>query len=354
MKRVIVPFFISHQGCPHQCVFCDQKAITGVAGTLPQPDEILRRIEAWRISAGAESVEVAFYGGTFTALSACQQQSLLQPLQPLLASGRVAAIRLSTRPDKVDAATARFLREAGVCLVELGVQSLDDNVLAAAGRGHAALDTVAAFATLRAAGLQVGAQMMPGLPGESAAGAIGSFRRVLALKPDLLRIYPTVVLKGTALAKMYQQGEYTPLSLDAAVNLCKIMLQDAALAAIPVIRAGLQPTDDLAAGATVLAGPFHPAFRQLAEGGRWYDLLQILVRRLDGNAGLTIHVSPPRVADVVGQQRRNIIRLEKLSGIKVAGVTADSTLTAGAIRISDNRHSISGDILRDLTYKEDF
>ena len=140
------------------------------------------------------------------------------------------------------------MRDAGVSLVELGVQSMDDAVLAAAGRGHTAAATIAAFATLRAAGLQVGAQMMPGLPGESAAGAIASFRRVLALKPDLLRIYPAVVLKGTALARMYQQGSYRPLSLDAAVNLCKIMLHDAARAAIPVIRAGLQPTDDLAAG----------------------------------------------------------------------------------------------------------
>jgi histone acetyltransferase (RNA polymerase elongator complex component) len=351
MKRVIVPFFIAHQGCPHQCVFCDQRAITGRDGTLPQPAELLRTIEEWRATSGGGAVEVAFYGGTFTALPLDRQQALLQPLQPLLAAGQVAAVRVSTRPDAVDGATARLLRAAGVSLVELGVQSMDDAVLAAAGRGHGAADTEAAFAVLRGAGLRVGAQMMPGLPVESAAGAVASFRRILALKPDLLRIYPAVVLKGTELARLYQRGEYTPLSLETAVNLCKIMLHDAASAAVPVIRAGLQPTDDLAAGAEVLAGPYHPAFRQLAEGERWYDLLQILVAGFAADASLAIHVSPARIADVVGQKRQNIIRLEKLSGKRVAAVHGDASLAPGAIRLSDGNRSITGDILRDVTYQ---
>jgi len=353
MKQVIVPFFIAHQGCPHQCVFCDQHSITGRNGELPQPLELLRTIDAWRSSSGADSVEVAFYGGTFTALTHRQQQSLLQPLQPLLASGLVAAVRVSTRPDTVDVPTAEFLRDAGVTLVEIGVQSMDDDVLAASGRGHTAADTAAAFAALRAAGLQAGAQLMPGLPGDSAAGAVASLRRVVALKPELLRIYPAVVLKGTELARMYQQGSYAPLSLDAAVNLCKVMLHVAALAAVKVIRVGLQPTTELAAGAAVLAGPCHPALRQLAEGERWYDLLQILAARFAGDARLTLHVPPARIADVVGHKRRNIIRLEQFSRRTVAAVSADDSLAAGAIRISDSSMSISGDLLRDLTYKED-
>lgn len=354
MKRIIVPFFISHQGCPHQCVFCDQQTITGRAGALPQAAEILRMIDAWSSSSNFRAVEVAFYGGTFTALSLSQQQSLLRPLRPLLASGRVARVRVSTRPDAVDAAKADFLRDAGVSLVELGVQSLDDHVLAVSGRGHTAAATVAAFTTLRGAGLQVGAQMMPGLPGESGGGAVNSFRRVLALMPDLLRIYPALVLKGTELAKMYKCGEYRPLSLDSAVDLCKIMLHDAALAGIPVIRAGLQPTDGLAPGAEIVAGPFHPAFRQLAEGERWYDLLRKLVEDFSNGARLTIQVCPSRIADVVGQKRQNIIRLEKHSGHVVATVAADSSLPPGVIRISDSRRYISGDILRDLTYQEDY
>jgi histone acetyltransferase (RNA polymerase elongator complex component) len=350
MKRVIVPFFIAHQGCPYQCVFCDQRAITGTSGTLPQPAELLRTIAAWRSSSGAPSVEVAFYGGTFTALPRRQQHDLLQPLQPLLASGEVSAVRLSTRPDAIDAGTAEFLCAAGVSLVELGVQSMDDGVLAASGRGHTAAATVAAFATLRSAGLQVGAQLMPGLPAAGPGEARDSFRRILELKPDLLRIYPAVVLQGTELAAMYLEGRYAPLSLEEAVDICKVLLHDAALAGIPVIRTGLQPTGDLGVGAEILAGPCHPALRQLAEGERWYDLLKTLVASFDRGACLTLAVPPARVADVVGQKRRNIIRLNCFSGRTVAGVTADASLSSGELRISDCSRTVSGDILRDVSY----
>lgn len=352
MKRVIVPFFIAHQGCPHQCVFCDQHALTGQAGALPQPAEIRRAIATWQASSGAATVEVAFYGGTFTALPPAQQQALLAPLQPLLATGRVTAVRVSTRPDCVDAATAAALRAAGVTLVELGVQSLDDQVLAAAGRGHSAAATRSAFAVLREAGLQVGAQLMPGLPGESAAGALESFRRTVALQPDLLRIYPTVVLQGTQLEQLYRQGSYQPLTLAAAVSLCKVMLHEAAIAAIPVIRAGLQPTDDLVAGATVVAGPYHPAFRQLAEAERWYDLLQLLVASFDRGAVVTIQAPPARFADVVGQKRGNLARLAAETGRTVTAVQGDASLAAGTVRIVAGSRSITGDILRDLSYTE--
>lgn len=351
MKRVIVPFFIAHQGCPHQCVFCDQHTLTGQAGALPQPAEILGSIAAWCASSRTESVEVAFYGGTFTALPLEQQQRLLEPLQPLLAAGRVRAVRVSTRPDAVSETIAAMLRAAGVTLVELGVQSLHDHVLAAAGRGHSAADTLSAFTLLRAAGLQIGAQLMPGLPGESATEALDSFRRVMALKPDLLRIYPTVVLRGTELEQLYLQGRYQPLSLAAAVSLCKIMLQEAARAGIPVIRAGLQPTGDLAVGAQIVAGPYHPAFRQLAEAERWYDLLQQLTAVFERGAALTVHAPPARIADIVGQKRGNLVRLTAQTGREIMGVRGDADLAPGAIRITDGRRSISGEILRDLSYE---
>lgn len=350
MKPVIVPFFISHQGCPHHCVFCDQKAITGKSGALPSPDEILSAVREWRKSSGAESVEVAFYGGSFTMLAHEQQKELLEPLQPLLESGEVSSIRLSTRPDAVNAAIARFLRESGVALVELGIQSMDDKVLQLSGRGHTAQDAVDAFAALRSEGLMVGAQMMPGLPGESCDGAVASFRRILSLRPDLVRIYPAVVLKGTELARMYQDGSYSPLLLQEAVDICKIMLQDAALAGIPVIRAGLQPTDDLSNGGEIIAGPYHPAFRQLAQGERWFDLLKILIQEFFPGERLTLYASPSEISDVVGQKRRNISRIKTLSGSFVTGVHHDDFLASGRIRITSGDKQVHGDILRDLTY----
>lgn len=350
MKRVIVPFFISHQGCPHQCVFCDQKTITGSSGGLPSAAELLASVRSWQRTSAADTLEVAFYGGSFTLLPHKQQQRLLVPLQPLLQSGEVASIRVSTRPDAVDAATAHYLRESGVSLVELGVQSMDDHVLEAAGRGHTAEDTTDAFATLRAAGLRVGAQMMPGLPGESPTAAIASFREVLALRPDLMRIYPAVVLKGTELARMYQQGSYTPLTLDGAVAVCKVMLHDADRAQIPVIRVGLQPTDELSSAAAVIAGSYHPAFRQLAQGERWFDLLQLLSKGFEPGSSVTISAFRAEVSDVVGQKRGNINRLEQLSGLKVAAVHGDDALSGGMLRMMSAGHSVHGDLLRDLNY----
>lgn len=350
MKRVIVPFFISHQGCPHQCVFCDQKAITGSSGSIPGPNELLSAVRLWRQTAGTASVEVAFYGGSFTLLPREQQEGLLEPLQPLLKSAEVSSIRLSTRPDAVDSATARFLLSSGVSLVELGVQSMDDRVLELSGRGHLSRDTTAAISLLRSAGLKAGAQMMPGLPGETAAGAVASFRKILSLKPDLVRIYPAVVLKGTELARMYQAGRYRPLLLQEAVDICKIMLHDAALAGIPVIRVGLQPTDDLSFGSEVIAGPYHPAFRQLAQGERWSDLLTQLSKKIRPGGMLEIYSSRTEVSDVVGQKRRNILRFESLSGSSVAGVFADDSLPAGRLRIALPEKQIHADILRDLNY----
>jgi histone acetyltransferase (RNA polymerase elongator complex component) len=348
LKNVIVPFFISHQGCPHQCLFCDQKAISGTAGALPSSGEIVAKVEKWLGSSGAASAEVAFYGGSFTMLEEREQLSLLEPLQPFLRTGTVSSVRVSTRPDAVDARVAGFLRERGVSLVELGVQSMDDGILAASGRGHTARDTVDAVAALRSEGVTAGAQIMPGLPGDTAEKARDSFKSLLNLKPDLLRIYPAVVLKGTGLARLLAEGSYTPLSLEAAVDICKTLLQEAALAGTPVIRTGLQPTDDLSSGSMVLAGPYHPAFRQLAEGERWYDLLcSLLAGRNGGDA--TVHASPSRLSDVIGQKRRNVLRLEKRFGLRIS-VLPDSCLDDDSIRIVSGGRSISGNLLTDLRY----
>jgi histone acetyltransferase (RNA polymerase elongator complex component) len=332
----IVPFFISHQGCPHRCVFCDQEQISGRNGSLPSGDEIRATLAA----SGGEPVEVAFYGGTFTSLPRADQERLLAPLQPLRAAGLVRGVRLSTRPDAIARATASFLREMGVTTVELGVQSMDDRVLAAASRGHTAADTEHAFAVLREAGIAVGAQLMPGLPGDTPATALASLRRVLALVPDCIRLYPTVVVAGTKLEELYRRGAYSPLTLDAAVSLCAVMLRDCMAARVPVIRIGLQPTDGLASA--VVAGPWHPALRQLVAGELWYGLLERLVARLPAGTAVTLACAPSRISDLVGQRRRNVRRLAEAWGVTVTNVTGNATLAHDALEITHPGGTIAG------------
>jgi histone acetyltransferase (RNA polymerase elongator complex component) len=272
MKRVIVPFFIAHQGCPHTCIFCDQVKIAGASAAVPAPGEMLARIAAYRKSAVGASLEAAFFGGTFTSLPRVVQEQLLATLQPLLDNGALAGIRVSTRPDAVDRETAQFLKSWGVGTVELGIQSLDDDVLTCAGRGHKACHAESACLSLAEAGIRTGLQLMPGLPGDTPAGAIATLRRALGLGPAFLRIYPTLVIAGTELDRLYRAGLYEAMTLEGAVAVCKVMLHEARRASVPIIRIGLQATDGLQSADGVVAGPWHPAFRQMVEGELFYDL----------------------------------------------------------------------------------
>lgn len=344
MRAPIVPFFISHQGCPHRCIFCDQQTISGAAGGFPAPGELLARIERY-VDSGRRPLEVAFFGGTFTSLPRGEQERLLAPLQPLRAAGTVGAIRVSTRPDALTAETVAFLARMGVTVVELGVQSMADKVLAAAGRGHTAADVERAFALLHAGGLAAGAQLMPGLPGDSAELTLASLRRVLALGPALLRIYPTLVIAGTRLAEEYRQGTYVPLSLAEAVTLCAAMLLECKKGGVPVIRLGLQAAEELAAPGAVLAGPWHPAFRQLVESELWYSLLVRLVSGLASGTVITVNCPSGRVSDVVGQRRGNLERLRAECGVAVARVVAGTSLPAHTLEVIHPGGRLAGALL---------
>jgi len=348
-RRIIVPFFISHQGCPHSCIFCDQRRISGDQGTAPSPKEILNKVALYRSSALQRSVEVAFYGGSFTMLPRHAQISLLAPLQPLRDSGEVSAVRLSTRPDALDFAVIGLLREFRISLVELGVQSMDDAVLAAAGRGHTAADTIRAFSLLRDAGIAAGAQLMPGLPGDSPAGALRSFHQALALKPASLRVYPTLVVAGTELEARFRRGEYHPLSLPDAVVLGARLLRMALRAEIPVLRMGLQPTDFLSGSDGVVAGPYHPAFRQLVESQLCHDLL---LRLTVGATGpVTVSAHPSRLSAVIGQQGANRARL-RAEGILMEKVIPDVTLTTHDLAVTFAGITRKGNIMTDPHYPE--
>jgi len=348
MDRVTVPFFISHQGCPHTCIFCDQRTISGAAGTLPGGAEIVEKIRLWRSSAGGRPLEAAFFGGTFSALPVEDQERLLAPLQPLLASSELTSVRVSTRPDRIDSDSVRWLAERGVGTIEIGVQSMDDGVLTAAGRGHDAASSETAIRCIKSNGLCAGAQLMPGLPGDTPAKSLDSLGRVIAAGADFVRIYPVVVLRGTELARRFTAGEYQPLDVDRGISLCKLLLHAAMRAGVDVIRLGLQADAGLDAD-TVQAGCWHPAFGQMVRSELYFDLLRQLIAGLPANAPLSIRCHPARVSDVIGHKKSNLIRLRK-ERVSV-NVIADISLLREEVAVDCLNHRLKGDLVRDLYMK---
>ncbi len=346
MSRVTVPFFISHQGCPHTCVFCDQRSISGSSGTLPDAQEIAARIADWHGSAQGRPLEVAFFGGTFTALPRQIQQRLLAAVHPFLRSGVVSSIRVSTRPDALDAENVPWLAGQGVAIIELGVQSMDNAVLEAAGRGHDARSSLDAIRRIRQNGLMAGAQLMPGLPGDTPATACASLERVIDAGVDFVRIYPTVVLRGTELARRYGEGTYHPLTLQAGVALCKTLLRIALRRGVPVIRMGLQDDETLRDGA-ILAGCWHPALGHLVQCELYHDLLFQLISALpDHSRPVTISCHPTRLSAVIGQKRSTINRLQQ-QGISIQRVLADPALSFPECQVSSCGFSSRGSLMHD-------
>jgi len=321
---MIIPFFIPHAGCPHQCVFCNQKNISGQIRPVDPatiPKIIITYLDT-QVKKGP--VQAAFYGGSFPALPRHEQHAYLEAVRPFLGSGHIEAIRLSTRPDCISKEILAFLKDHRVRIVELGVQSMDDRVLALAGRGHAAGDTITAVKLLKENGFTIGLQLMAGLPGDSADTFMDTVNTVIGLRPHFVRIYPLLVLKGTPLEELYKNGGYTPLSLDAAVLLCRNALLRFEQAGIEVIRIGLQPTRELEKPGTILAGPYHPGFRQLVESSILLDRMR---RYLSGSgqngASVVFLVNPRDVSAAVGQKRSNLVILKKEFELKNIGIQPD-------------------------------
>lgn len=262
---LIIPIFLPFAGCSQICVFCDQKGITG-SSSLPDAAQVRAVVDAhlstWKRGG---RIEIAFYGGSFTGLPQDLQRRYLRIAQTYLTDGRVDSIRVSTRPDYISEGGVEMLAAFGVDTVELGAQSMSDDVLRVSGRGHSASATVTATAVLKAAGMKTGIQIMPGLPGDTAQSSLDTIDKVIALAPAFVRIYPTVVLRDTELHRMYMSGAYRPWEMDEMVSVCRQAAAQFALAGIPVIRMGLAASEGLAD--RLVAGPYHPSFRQLVERG---------------------------------------------------------------------------------------
>ena len=324
---MIIPFFIPHSGCPHQCVFCNQKNITGQMKPA-DPSVLPQKIKEYlAIDTSDKAAHVAFYGGSFTALPLELQKEYLSAVQPFLRSRQIENIRLSTRPDCITNDILSMLNEYHANTVELGVQSMDDVVLQRSGRGHTANDTMNAVTRLRKYGFFIGLQLMPGLPGDSAETFIKTVDTVIELKPDFVRIYPALVIKDTPLEDLYRSGRYMPLSLDEAVALCRESFERFERAGIDVIRIGLQPTRELERPGTIIAGPYHPAFRQLVESSILLDNMRAALRSRDGKMDkATFQVNPKDLSAAIGQHRSNIELLKKEFGVRTLRIVAGESV----------------------------
>ncbi len=332
---MIIPFFIPHSGCPHQCVFCNQKDIIGQSNP-ENPSTISDKIRHYLSNhATSNPVEVAFYGGSFTALPLETQKRYLETVQPFLHTKQVCAIRLSTRPDYINKEILTLLREYHVQTIELGVQSMDDDVLSLSGRGHTAEDTVRSVAQLRQQGFSVCLQLMLGLPGDSEITFRETIGKTILLKPDSIRLYPVIVIKNTPLEKLYKSGHYNPLTLKAAVTMCEEAFVQFEQHGIKVIRVGLQPTKELEKPGTILAGPYHPAFRQIVESSILRGKMRTALLKAGGRAKAAVfYVNPRDKSAAIGQKRENIVLIKKEFALDEITIQEDQAVARCTIDFS--------------------
>ena len=308
MKHSNVAFFVPHMGCPHACSFCDQHSISGQLDP-PVPEEIQETcIKALTQISQAERAytEIAFFGGSFTAIERGEMLNLLNAAEVFCGEGLFAGIRISTRPDAISQEILECLKKHKVSAIELGVQSMDNEVLCLNRRGHTAEDAVKSAALIRKYGFSLGLQMMTGLYGDSPERTYRTAEQLIAMQPDTVRIYPTVVMKGTGLCELYETGKYRPPGVETSIPLVADLIQRFEEADIRVIRVGLHASPELEK--KVIAGAYHPAFRELCEGEIYYrNALKQLEKT--GFHRAEAWVAPTEVSKMVGQSRRNLTRL---------------------------------------------
>lgn len=302
LKHYNIPVFVPEEGCPHRCLFCNQHAITHTQ-SAPDPSEVPDIVKQWTTRFGYphRHVELAFFGGSFTGIAPSRQEAFLRVAANLKNAGAIHAIRLSTRPDYVDEKTLERLCNFGVTTVELGVQSLDEGVLLASGRGHTAADTVRAAKLIKKYGMGLVLQMMTGLPADTPETCFDTARGLVALAPDSVRIYPCLVMQDSPLAQLYRAGKYTPQSLDQAVDQAARLLSLFWEAGIAVLRVGLHPD----AAAHVMAGPWHRAMSELVSSRYYRHRLETLLKPFPGSHPLTIGCAPGEVNHVAGYEGIN-------------------------------------------------
>lgn len=337
-KEYIIPVFVPHLGCPNDCVFCNQRSISGQTKKMTR-EEAKKIIDNFlkNIKEPDSKKEIAFFGGSFTAIDEKEQEELLGLAYEYVKDGKVDSIRISTRPDYIDKKILKRLKKYKVKTIELGVQSANDYILKRSNRGHTFKDVVKASKMIRRHGFILGHQMMVGLPESNRIDEINTAKALIKLKPKIVRIYPVLVVKGTELEKEYNEGTYEPLTVVQAVETCKQLVRMFNDKGIEVIRVGLQNTDEISApgeeGSEVVAGPFHPAFRQLVESELWYDAVVQKIKKLNVKVKeVEITVNPVDANNVIGHKRENIKRLQEIYEVNLV-VKQDPNIKTGKSKI---------------------
>lgn len=338
-RENIVPVFVPHLGCPHRCVFCNQSRISGATRPAKAQDvrDAIEKAAALPINVAKR--QLAFYGGSFTAIPTEQQESLLGAAKKYLDKGIIQSIRLSTRPDAIDDAVLERLRRYGVETVELGAQSMDDNVLKLSGRGHTAKDVETASWLIKEAGFKLILQMMTGLPGDSDEHSVETAKRIIALKPDGVRVYPAVIVRDTGMYDMWEAGDYPEHTVEDAVRVCARLVPIFNEAGIPIIRLGLNPTEELSGG-DAAGGAYHPALGELVKSRIMLEKARELLKEVKPGTSVILGVNKSRISQMTGQHRQNIdalcreFSLKKLK-IMVAEAKDDEILLV-SVEISEN------------------
>lgn len=316
-KQYIIPIFVPHLGCPNDCIFCNQKSISGQKKNMTKEkakkiiDDYLKNIKNEEAQ-----IEIAFFGGSFTAIEKNLQEELLQVAYEYIKEGKVESIRISTRPDCIDKETLKMLKRYKVKTIELGVQSANDYILKRSNRGHDFDDVKKASKMIRWNGFKLGHQMMVGLPESTRIDEINTAKALIKLKPKMIRIYPVLVVKNTKLQEEYENGTYEPLPLVQAVEVCKELVRMFADKNIDIIRIGLQNTEEITdpqnPESEVVAGPYHPAFRQLVESGMWYDAIVGKIKKLNVKVKeVEVTVNPIDSNNVIGHKKENVSKLKE-------------------------------------------
>lgn len=315
-KHYIIPIFVPHLGCPNDCIFCNQRSISGQQKMITNED-VKKTIEFYldNIKDKEAKKEVAFFGGSFTGIEEEKQEEFLKTAYEFIKAGKIDTIRISTRPDYINKKILKRLKKYKVETIELGVQSANDYILKRANRGHTFEDVKKASKMIRWRGFKLGHQMMVGLPESTRIDEINTAKELIKLRPKMVRIYPVLVIKNTRLEKEYLEGKYTPLTVVQAVETCKELVSMFNQKGIDVIRVGLQNTDEITdpniEGSEVVAGPYHPAFRQLVEANLWYDDILKRIKEMNTKVKrVKIIINPKDVNNVVGHKRENIQKLK--------------------------------------------